>query len=139
MWRNFFKNVKYLRQFFGQNRAFELKIDDIMLIKNRLSFPKHPSKNRLILLIIDSLYSIESYLGHFLIYSVQIFKVNAQVYFSHNYVAESSILALKNLLADRCSNLVGKFRNLSAKYFGGLNSKISIVGRVCNESFNDYP
>ena len=52
-WEKFFKNAKFLGQFFGQNSAFELKINDILLIGNCLSFPKHPSKSRLSLLIIE--------------------------------------------------------------------------------------
>ena len=50
---SFSKNDKFLGEFFGQNSAFKSKIDDIMLIGNRLSFPKHPSKSRLFLLIIE--------------------------------------------------------------------------------------
>ena len=53
MWEHFFKNDKFLGEFFGQNSAFKLKIDDILLIDNRLSFPKHPSKSHLSLLIIE--------------------------------------------------------------------------------------
>ena len=53
MWEHFFKNDKFLGEFFGQNLAFNLKIDDIMLIGNRLSFPKHPFKSRLSRLIIE--------------------------------------------------------------------------------------
>ena len=53
VWEHFFKNDKFSGKFFGQNSAFELKIDDIMQIDNCLSFPKHPSKSRLSLLIIE--------------------------------------------------------------------------------------
>ena len=52
-WEHFFRNDKFSGKFFGQNSAFELKIDPILLIGNRLSFPKHPSKSRLSLLIIE--------------------------------------------------------------------------------------
>ena len=53
MWEHFFKNEKFLGQFLGQNSAFELKINDSMQIENCLSFPKHPSKSQLSLLIIE--------------------------------------------------------------------------------------
>ena len=60
---------------------------------------------------------------------------NPQVYFkfTYNYVAEFSILVLKNMLAGKVWNLEGEFRNLSAKFFGGLNSKISTDNHACNE------
>ena len=53
VWEHFFKNVKFLGLFFGQNSEFELKINFVLLIDNRLSFPKHPSKSQLSLVIID--------------------------------------------------------------------------------------
>ena len=53
MWKHFFKNDKFLGEFFGQNSAFNLKIDDILLIGIFLSFPEHPSKSRLSLSIIE--------------------------------------------------------------------------------------
>ena len=49
----FFKNDKFIGYFFGLNSALELEIDDIMLINNRVSFPKQPSKSRLSLGIIE--------------------------------------------------------------------------------------
>ena len=49
----FFKNDKFFGKVFGQNSAFELKIDDTLLIDNRLSFQKHTSKSQLSLLIIE--------------------------------------------------------------------------------------
>ena len=52
-WENFFKNAKSLSQFFGHNSAFELKINEVVQIDNRLSFLKHPSKSRLSRLIIE--------------------------------------------------------------------------------------
>ena len=48
-------------------------------------------------------------------------------------VAEFSIFLLKNMWARKCRNLLGEFRNFSAKFFGGFNSKISIHNHVCNE------
>ena len=53
MREHFFENDKFSGKFLGQNSAFELKIDDIMQIDNRLSFPKHPSKSRLSVMIIE--------------------------------------------------------------------------------------
>ena len=49
----FFKHDKFIGYFFSQNSALELEIDDIMLLDNRVSFPKRPSKSRLSLLIIE--------------------------------------------------------------------------------------
>ena len=43
----FFKNDIFSGKFFGQNSAFELKVDGKPQIDNRLSFPKYPSKSRL--------------------------------------------------------------------------------------------
>ena len=62
-----------------------------------------------------------------------LFKVIPQVYFTYNYMAEISILVLKNTSAGKFSNLVGEFQNLSTKFFGGLNSKISIDSHLSNE------
>ena len=50
---NFFKNVIYSGQFFGQNWAIELEMNDTLLKGNCLSFPKHPSKSQLSLVIIE--------------------------------------------------------------------------------------
>ena len=55
-WEYFYENFK----FFGQNSAFELKIDDVIQIDNYLNFPKHPSKSRLSHLIIEIIALIKS-------------------------------------------------------------------------------
>ena len=39
----------------------------------------------------------------------------------------------QNILAGKCWSLVGEFRNFSAKFFGRLNSKMSIDNHECNE------
>ena len=52
MWEHL-KKRQILGLFLGQNLAFQLKINNMVTIENRLSFPKLPSKSRLSLLIIE--------------------------------------------------------------------------------------
>ena len=41
-----FLKIKIFRRIFGQNVAFELKVNSILRIGNRLSFPYFPSKSQ---------------------------------------------------------------------------------------------
>ena len=52
-WEHFTKNDKSLSKFYGQNSEYELKTDSIIQIDNCSGIPKHSSKSRLSLLIID--------------------------------------------------------------------------------------
>ena len=80
----------------------------------------------------------KSYLGHFLIFLVQNFKVNPQVYFTNNCVAEFSIMVCKNMLVGKCWNLEGKFRNLSAKFFWQTHRSSPLIIMYAMNFYN-YP
>ena len=55
------------------------------------------------------------------------------MYSTYNYMAEFSILILKKYAGRKMLKLEGEFRNLSAKFFGELNSKIALDNYVYNE------
>ena len=80
----------------------------------------------------------QSYLIHFSIFLVQIFKMDPQICCTYNFVAKFSLLVLESILSGKSWNLVGYFRNLSAIFNCRLNSKIFIDTHVCNKLLR-YP